>query len=198
MIQNTKLLFKTTDNNLDIATKAILNNEVIVYPTDTLYSFGADATSTTALTALNKIKKRSTPLSILLSNINDIENYGIINSKIMKKIKLLLPGPFTILLKSKNNLTISNLVHANSDKIGIRIIDNYFCNTLIKKLNRPIVTTSVNSHGNPPLTDINQIQQEFKNHCIFYDKKKLISKGSTIIDFSGSSGKIIRQGVGEF
>ena len=198
MIFNPKFLFKATIDNVDIAADAILNNQIIVYPTDTLYSFGADATNSEALTTLNKIKNRTMPLSILLSDINDIKKYGITNDKIIRKIRFLFPGPYTILLKSKNNSTISNLVQAGSDKIGIRIIDNHFCNELIDKIQRPIITTSVNSHGNPPLTDIDKIQNQFRNHHIFYDKKKLISKGSTIIDFSVLPEKIIRHGEGEY
>ena len=198
MIQNKKKLFKATNNHINIAAKAILNNKIIIYPTDTLYSFGADATNSKALKKINKLKNRSTPLSILLSDMDDIKNYGVINDDIIEKIKGLLPGPYTILLKSRNNTSLSNLVQLESDKIGIRIINNSFCNALINKINRPIITTSVNRHGNPPLSKISQIELEFKNHYIFYDKKKLISKGSTIIDFSVMPERIIRNGAGKY
>jgi len=198
MTLNTQFLFKATIDNVDIASNAILNNQIIIYPTDTLYSFGADATSPKALTALNKIKNRAMPLSILLSNINDIKNYGSINDEIIQKIEPLLPGPYTILLKSKNNSIISNLVQAGSNKIGIRIIDNHFCNALINRIQRPLITTSVNSHGNLPLTEVDKIQNQFKNYPLFYDKKKLISKGSTIIDFTVFPEKIIRNGEGKY
>ena len=198
MSQNQQKIFNATSHSVEIAAKAILSNQVIIYPTDTLYSFGADATNNKALSELNKLKQRNSPLSILLSNINDIKKYGILNENIIKKMDSLLPGPYTILLKSKNNTKISPIVQSGSDKIGIRIIKNEFCNQLIDLVKRPIITTSVNKHGQPSLYDIDEIKQEFKNHYIFHDKKKLISKGSTIIDFSVLPEKIIRHGEGKY
>ena len=198
MIPDTKFLFKANSHNIDIASKAILNGEIIIYPTDTLYSFGADAENSDALIKLNKIKKRESPLSILLSNITEIENYAIVDDSVMKKIKSLLPGPFTILLKSKNHFKISKFVQLNSEKIGIRIIDDSFCNGIINKTRKPIITTSVNIHRQPPLNDIDKIRKTFENFNIFYNKKKLISKGSTIIDFSIFPEKIIRYGAGKY
>ena len=103
MSQNQQKIFNATSHSVEIAAKAILSNQVIIYPTDTLYSFGADATNNKALSKLNKLKQRNSPLSILLSNINDIKEYGILNENIIKKMDSLLPGPYTILLKSKNN-----------------------------------------------------------------------------------------------
>ena len=198
MIQKRQFLFKANTDNVDIAAETILNNEVIIYPTDTLYSFGTDATNDDALNKLNNLKQRSAPLSILLSNINDIKEYGFLNENIIQKMDSLLPGPYTILLKSKNNPKISPIVQSDSEKIGIRIIKNDFCNSLINKIKKPIITTSVNRHGQPSLHDIDEIKNEFKNHYIFYDKKKLISKGSTIIDFSVMPERIIRHGEGKY
>ena len=197
-MSNTEFLFKANIENIDVAVNSILNGDVIIYPTDTLYSFGADAGNSEAIIKLNNIKKRKAPLSILLSNISEIENYGLVNEDLIEKIKTLLPGPFTILLESRNHSKISNLVQLDSNLIGIRIINNSFCNTLINKINRPIITTSVNIHGEPSLNDVSKIKGTFPELNMFYNKKELISKGSTIIDLSVIPEKIIRYGEGKY
>ena len=180
--------------NINLAIEKIISGDIIVYPTDTLYSFGADATNSDAIIKLNKIKKRTSPLSIMLLNITDIKSFAEVDDNIMKKITNIMPGPFTVLLKSKNNPIISNYVQLNSKLIGIRIANNTFCNKLIKLINKPIITTSVNMHNCSPLKNIKDIKNQFPALSIFFTKNKLTSKGSTIIDFSVSPEKIIRLG----
>ena len=73
-----------------------------------------------------------------------------------------------------------------------------FCNHLIAKLGKPIVTTSVNRHGMPSITNVDEISSSFPEIPIFYNKKNLISNGSTIIDFSNTPEKVIRVGEGKY
>ena len=70
-------------------------------------------------------------------------------------------------LESKNNPKISPYIQCDSKLIGIRVIDNKFCNTIIKETKSPIVTTSVNIHGNPPMKDIKQIAKKFNHIAVF-------------------------------
>ena len=189
--------YSATEENLIFAANKINNGEVIIYPTDTLYSFGVDATNSDAILNLNKIKGRVSPLSIMLTDIEDIRFYAEIDNKTFKEISNILPGPFTVLLKSRNNPKISKYVQSSSDLIGIRIINSCFCNKLIKLIKKPIITTSVNLHNMPPLTTMKDIENQFIAVCFFYSNN-LLSKGSTIIDFSGYPRKIIRYGEGSY
>ena len=65
---------------------------------------------------------------------------------------------------------------------------------LIHLLNKPIITTSINRHGKESLNDVTQVERDFPNVDIFEDSHHTPSIGSTIIDFSTSSPKIVRQG----
>ena len=192
------MVYKTLEKNIRIASEAILNGGIIIYPTDTLYGFGVDASNEKAINKLNKLKNRIQPLSILLSSVDEINKYGVIDDVIIKKISGLLPGPYTLLIKSKRNHNISDLVQGGSHLIGLRVINMNFCNDLISKLGKPIVTTSVNKHGTPPITNIEEMQKIFPSIPIFYNKKNLISNGSTIIDFSQTPEKVIRMGEGKY
>tara|TARA_B100000029_G_scaffold508590_1_gene595867 strand:- start:458 stop:1045 length:588 start_codon:yes stop_codon:yes gene_type:complete len=181
-----------------LALEKIKHGEVIIYPTDTLYGFGADATNSEAIKKINLIKKRISPLSIILSSIDDIQTYAYINEFIMDKITTLLPGPYTLLLKSKNNSNLSKYIQAGSDLIGIRVIKENFCNELIDRLSKPIVTTSVNIHTQKPLTKVDSIYSHFKNIPFFHKDNDLVSKGSTIINFSVMPEVVVRYGDGKY
>ena len=59
------------------ASKSLLNGEIIIYPTDTLYGFGVDATNTLAIKKLNELKNRKTPYSIIVNSLDMLKKYAI-------------------------------------------------------------------------------------------------------------------------
>lgn len=191
-------IYRANSENLEKALNVLKSGNIIIYPTDTLYGFGVDASNKKAIDKLNKLKNRKQPLSILLKDMMEIDNYGIINNKTKEKISKILPGPYTLLVKSKYNPNICNLVQGESKLIGLRIINMDFCNNIISQLGRPIVTTSINKHGMPSMTKLDEMQKIFPSIPIFYNKKNLISNGSTIIDFSQTPEKVIRWGDGKY
>ena len=182
-------------DKINSAIKNLEKGHVVIYETDTLYGLGADATNTLAIKKINQLKKRKTPLSIMLKSIDEINKYAILDLSTLNIIKQLLPGPFTILLKSKKS-NLSHLVQQKSDKIGIRIPKNKFCIDLLKKYKNPIITTSVNIHGQKPLNNIDEIENIFFNIDIYEGEINPNSEGSTIIDLTGKITKIVRQGDG--
>ena len=194
MIKN----ISATSKNVKAAVNQLKEGNIIVYPTDTLYGFGVDASNETAIIKLNKLKERAQPLSILLSNVNEIDKYAELNDYSRTKIFNLLPGPYTVLLKSKNNPKISKLAQAGSNLIGIRVITLDFCNEIIQRLGSPIITTSVNRHKMPSLSSIKEINKEFPDINIYYTHDSIKSSGSTIIDFSLKEEKVIRLGEGDY
>lgn len=194
MIKN----ISATSKNAKAAVNQLKEGNIIVYPTDTLYGFGVDASNENAIIKLNKLKERAQPLSILLSNINEIDKYAELNDYSRTKIFNLLPGPYTVLLKSKNNPKISKLVQSGSNLIGIRVINLDFCNEIIQRLGNPIITTSVNRHKMPSLSSIKEINKEFPDINIYSTDDSIKSSGSTIIDFSLKKEKVIRLGEGDY
>ena len=191
------MIYPATNSYLELAINALENEEVIVYPTDTLYGFGVDATNTNAIKRLNRLKGRVQPLSIVLISVNHMHDYADFDGEIDSGINKLFPGAYTVLLPSfKNDLSL--LVQNGSPNIGIRIPDHFFPVQLVKLLGKPIITTSINRHGNEPLNDITQVEIDFPNIDIFEDSNHNPSKGSTIIDYSTSPPKIVRQGDGPY
>ena len=105
-------------NELNDALNNLEKGNLIIYPTDTLYGLGADATNTLAVQKINTLKKRKSPLSIMIQSIDEIQKYAMVNQNKINILKKILPGPFTILLKTKK----SNLSHLINN--GTIIIDN--------------------------------------------------------------------------
>ncbi len=182
-------------NKINNALNKLHKGDMIIYATDTLYGLGVDATNSDAISKLNKLKKRTTPLSIMLKSIYEIENYASVLKSEFNIIKKILPGPFTLLLKSKPS-NLSNLVCHSSNKVGIRVPNNEFCLKLLEKFKKPIITTSVNIHGEKSLNNIDEIEEKFFNINTYVGNVNNDSKGSTILDFTDNKINIIRQGDG--
>ena len=191
------MIYAANNKNIDFASDLICSGRIIIYPTDTLYGFGVDATNTNSIFQLNKLKGRSLPLSIILDSIDRIEDYAIFNQETKFILEKIFPGPYTALLKAKNN-NLSKLVQNDSSLIGIRVPNHYFPRKIVKKINKPIITTSINKHGNKTLNKISLIKNNFPNIDIFEDEKHIKSSGSTIINFSKLPNEIVRQGDGLF
>ena len=191
------MIYPATDQYIDLAHNALENGEVIVYPTDTLYGFGVDATNTDAIHRLNRLKGRIQPLSIVLESVEHIHDFAEFKGEIEIEINNLFPGAYTVLLPAESN-ELSPFVQNGSSNIGVRIPDHFFPVKLVKMLGKPIITTSINRHGNDPLNDVTQVEIDFPNVDIFEDSSHTPSKGSTIIDFSTSPPKVIRDGDGPY
>ena len=173
---------------IDKIKKILENNQVIVYPTDTLYGLGADATSEEAVKKVYQIKQRppDMPISVLVSDFEMLQKYADINEQQMKILKEKLPGPYTFILKPKIKLPVAK------DTVGFRIPDHW-CILIAKRFGKPITTTSANIHGQSPLNDIEEMKNTFKESVSLYiDEGSLEGKGSTVIDLTQGM-KVIRK-----
>ena len=142
--------FKINSNNPDkqIIQKAadvIKSGGVIVYPTDTLYGLGVDITNKQAMDRLYYLKGRNSgkPVSIM---VNDLEQIEQLVGKLYKieytAAKLFFPGKMTLIISSKDKLSIPRMSHLK--KLGFRIPQSKITNLLIENVGSPISTTSVN------------------------------------------------------
>ena len=191
------MIYPATDQYIDLAKTTLENGEVIVYPTDTLYGFGVDATNTEAIQRLNRLKGRVKPLSIVLESVDHMRDFAEFDEEFKSEIDKLFPGAYTVLLPPKKN-ALSPLVQSGSLSIGIRIPDHFFPVELVKLLGKPIITTSINRHGTDPLNDVTQVEIDFPNVDIFEDSNHTPSNGSTIIDYTASPPVVIREGDGPY
>ena len=178
------------------AIKALKNGEIIVYPTDTLYGLGADIYNDDAVRRIFKIKKRPTnmPLSVAVSDYNELDKIAFTNDKIKSIANIFLPGKLTLILKKKDR--VSDIVTAGLDKVAVRIPDNQITLELLSNFG-PITATSANIHGLRTLGIISEINMQFEDEDIaeYLDIGRLAGQPSTIIDVTGKEIKVIREGA---
>ena len=176
------------------AKKAILEGGIIVYPTDTLYGFGVDARNKSAIDRLNIIKRRKSPMSVIMSDKNMVFSCTDISQKNRRMVKKYLKGQTTVILKIKSGIVHPNIL-GKEKTLGIRIPDHSFGPTLCKELGFPITTTSVNRTGEDPLNDPNKIIKIFNGEfdILIDDGTMKSSTGSTIYKLEKSIIKVIRR-----
>jgi L-threonylcarbamoyladenylate synthase len=169
---------------------------VIAYPTDTLYGLGGNFYSPAAMKKIDLLKKREDmPYSVAVGSVVMLESLVAEVPDIFRsRLKKLLPGKFTFLFKPAP--TIDPLLLKNSERIGIRIPGLPLLLQLISALGFPLVSTSANLSGRPPLNDPRRIAREFPGLDLLIDGGVLpASAGSTIVDVAMAPPKIVRRGA---
>ena len=142
------------------AFEVIKNGGVILYPTDTIWGIGCDASNTDAINKIYNIKGRSESKSliILLDDDRNLKRYVRDVPEVAWDILDNTTKPTTIVYPGAFNLP-NNLI-AEDGSIAIRIVKNEFCEKLIKKLKKPLVSTSANISGEPSPKDFDSISNE--------------------------------------
>ena len=167
----------------------IKKGAVFIYPTDTIYGIGCDATNDASVRKIRELKGRYTaPFSVIATSIEWIKD----NCELSDKAKgwlVKLPGPYTLILNLKNPNAVCAQANMGMKTIGVRIPDNWFA-SIVADAGRPIITTSVNLAGNPPATKREELEQFAVDFIIFEGDKQ--GKPSTVIDLT-KDGKILRQ-----
>jgi len=143
-------ILKLNSNREQIITEAVSclkNGGLVIYPTETVYGIGACASSTKAIDKLLQYKGRreGKPLSIAVTDQKMAEKYVEINEQALKFYKNFLPGPFTVISKSKN--LVDSRVNSEFGTLGIRIPNYSLITDIIKNLGQAITSTSANASG---------------------------------------------------
>ena len=177
------------------ACKVLENGGVIVYPTDTLWGIGCDATNEEAIKKVYKIKQRnsSNPMLCLVNDHLMLKNY--LKSVPKESTKILQEAVLPTTIIYNHSVNVSRLLLGENDSIGFRIVDNEFCKRLIDKLKKPIVSTSANLSGYKSaynLKEINtKILKEVDNVVNLPNAKSCNSASSIIkINLDGTISKI--------
>lgn len=178
---------------MEMAREVLRSGGTVVYPTDTLYGLGANIFIEESVKKVYQIKKRSgeKPLSICLSSVSDLGNVAQIDTKTVKLVEDILPGPFTLILEKKEE--ISTLLTAGSNKIGVRIPDSPVCREL--SLEFPITTTSANISGKVSPATLDGVMTQLKDQVDMYlDGGDCAGVASTVMDLTSWPPEILRTG----
>ncbi len=169
---------------------------VIVYPTDTLYGLGADATSYKAVNRLYSLKSReNSPVSVLLPSLDQLfEQAANLNKNAKALIEAFMPGALTVICKSDYGFAPQLFSPAGS--IGFRVPGDLISRSLAELFGKPITTTSVNPAGLSPATSKSEVESYYESQIdLMIDIGAIpTSKGSTVIDLTSDPFNILREG----
>ena len=169
----------------------------ILYPTDTIWGIGCDATNIDAIEKIFEIKKREKTKSMIILVESDKRLQDLVDVPEMAwEIMDLSEKPVTIIYDSPKGLPKELL--AEDGSIGIRLVKNDFLKKLISKLNKPLVSTSANFSGEKSPMKFSDISQEIVDSVDFVveenqDKVSEYSGSSIIRVWSDGRIKVIRE-----
>lgn len=174
---------------------------IVIYPTDTIYGIGCSIESHSAVDRIIQMKRidtRKAHLSFICSDLSNISDYTRpISSTVFKLMKRNLPGPFTFILNANNN--VPRLFKNKKKTVGIRIPDNSIIREIVRELGVPVLSASVRDEDEviEYSTDPELIHEKF-NHIadIVIDGGYGDNEPSTVVDCTGDSYEIVRQGKG--
>ena len=151
---------------IEEAVYVIKNGGVIVYPTDTCYGIGCDATNPLAIEKIFRIKGREKdkPLPLIASSIEMIEKYVIMDER-AKKLYAKFPG-ISVAMRKKG-LEIPDSV--NREKLAFRIPANEISKKLCELSGKPLISTSANKSGDPSPYSIIEVKSSLKDSLIYID-----------------------------
>lgn len=180
------------------AVEILKEGGVIIYPTDTVYGIGCDIFNKAALERVYSIKQDAgTKLfSFICPNLKDISKYAKVSDFAYKKMKKLLPGPYTFVLPAAKE--VPKTLWTKRQTVGIRVPDNEVALSLVKELGNPIVSTSVTNRKGEVLYNPEEIKLIFEHQVdLMLSVGHLEGTPSSIVDLSGEEPEIIREGAGD-
>ncbi|MBS9774402.1 MAG: threonylcarbamoyl-AMP synthase [Tenacibaculum sp.] len=177
-------------------TNVLNNNKIILYPTDTVWGIGCDATSYNAIQKIYSIKKReeNKSLIILVSSLNMLKKYVSVPKKAIEIIKK-STKPTTIIYKNPKNIA-ENIINKDDNSVAIRIVKDDFCRKLIKRLGKPLVSTSANISGRQTPKSFSEIEADILNsvdYIVNSRQNEVATKSSTILKIEGNNIVVLRE-----
>lgn len=185
------------EDELRIVTKALDEDKLIVFPTETVYGIAGNALNVEVIDKLFQAKKRdySKPFSLMLSDINKIKDIAYVSADEEKIINKFMPGPITLILKKKD--CISDLVTASRDTVGVRIPDHFIALSILKSIDYPLATSSANISGSVNNSNIEDIINDLENYVDIFIKGNISSNllASTVVEIKNNEVNILRNGI---
>lgn len=179
------------------AYEVIKNGGIILYPTDTVWGIGCDASNPEAVKKIYALKLREETKSMIVLMNGDRMVYNVFNDipEVAWQILDMSEKPTTLILDNPRNVA-SNII-APDNTLGMRLIKQPFCFKLMERMKKPLVSTSANISGQPTPVTFKEISPEIikgVDYVVNLPDEKMTGKPSTIIKLSKDSQvKIIRK-----
>lgn len=181
------------NNDINKALEVLKSGGVILYPTDTIWGIGCDATNADAVKRVYEIKQREDckAMLVLMENPNRLNSYVDEVPEIAWDLIDANDKPMTLIYPGAKNLA-PNLINSDGT-IGIRITNEEFTQNLIQRFKKPIVSTSANISGDPSPANFSEINEELKelvDYVVEYRQEDIEKASASSIIKIGVGGEI--------
>jgi len=179
------------------AYEVIQGGGIILYPTDTVWGIGCDATNADAVAKIYALKKRAESQSMIVLMNGEKMMYNVFKEipEVAWQIIDFAEKPTTLILDKPRNVA-PNLI-APDNTLGIRIVKEPFCFKLLERMKKPLVSTSANISGQPTPASFKEISPEIikgVDYVVNLHRDRIAGKPSTIIKLTNDSQvKVLRK-----
>jgi tRNA threonylcarbamoyl adenosine modification protein (Sua5/YciO/YrdC/YwlC family) len=188
--------------NIKTVVDCLRSGGVIIYPTDTIYGIGCDIYNQAAIERICRIKKiqpKGANFSFICRDLSHLSDYARnIGTPVFRLLKKALPGPYTFILEATRE--VPKLLKTKKDTVGIRVPDHIICQTIVQELGHPLISASLPMDDNVEYyTDPEVIHDIFEKQVdLVIDSGIGNMLASTIIDCTGDTPQLIREGAGDW
>lgn len=184
-----------TEREIERTARAIREEGLVVYPTETVYGLGADARSPAAVERVFEAKgrPRSNPLSMAVPDVESAGRYVDLTGRERRFAREFLPGPVTVVVAAGGELP--DALTAGRDRVGVRIPDHGVALSLLERVAPvPITATSANRSGEPSVRQVAELDPAIREAAaVVLDGGKTGGTESTVVDVE--RGEIHRRGA---
>jgi len=183
--------------HLEHIAEILQRDGVIAYPTDTLFGLGCLVSRKKAVDRIQAMKGRDPkkPMSILCADMEMLCRYTRhLDTPTFRILKQMFPGPYTAVLPCSREVP---RYLQNKQTVGLRIPDHVFCRAITRLVGEPIITTSCNASGEPPLLTSWEIEEAMGQSLdLVVDCGDPAGLASTVVDLTGDEAVLLREGAG--
>jgi L-threonylcarbamoyladenylate synthase len=145
------------NKDINAATAVLKSGGTVLYPTDTVWGLGCDATNSLAVEKLYALKQRrhDSAMLVLVPDIDMVCQYVRKAPEIALQLMEISDKPLTVILSGAEG--VSSAIIADDGSLGLRLVRHEYCRRLLQSLKRPIVSTSANISGQPSPQSFDEI-----------------------------------------
>lgn len=183
------------------AAEIIRGGGVIIYPTDSAYAIGCHIGDKKALDKIRLIRHldKHHNFTLICRDLSELALYAKVDNQIYRTLKAHTPGSYTFILEATSEVP-RRLMHPKRKTIGLRVPANPIALALLEELGEPLMSvTLIMPDDEYPLTDPYDIRDMLEHRVdLIIDGGYCGLEATTVVDLTGDTPEIIRQGVGQF
>lgn len=186
-----------TPDNLQKAAFLLQNQEIVAFPTETVYGLGGLASSDTAVLKIYETKGRPTynPLIVHVESLSQAKKIGVFDGLTEKIVSIFWPGPLTVVVPLHPDAVLSPLATAGLKTVALRFSNHPLLSSLLRLAGEPLVAPSANPSGFLTSTSANHVQKSFPGVLILEGGETAGGVESTIIQIEDGILSILRAGA---